>query len=969
MRSTSRLLAALVVVTALAPAARAGGPLLLFDPATQTPYAWGPSVSMYTDLGPFGSVTNAQADAITADAAATWSAVPTSSFSASVVGDFNSIGLPDITATNASQVVGVFNGGGIHVMYDTDGTLIQSFFGAPPGVLGIASPEFASGSTLTESWMVMNGAAVNAGDLPNADSFAGVFTHEMGHAINLAHTQTNGGIIFFGDDRGPGGCGLPYTGGTLGLAQTETMFPFIDPSPGSTGVAQATVTHLDDQATLSDIYPASGYPGNFATIEGTVFATDGTTPLTGVNVIVRNVADAYDDAQSAMSGDFTQGALGPDGRFRLTGLTPGADYVLYVDEIIQGGFSTPPVQPLPGPEEWWNNGETNVGALDDPCAFTAVNVAAGQPVTLDVQLNDASTANPPAIGVTPAGLSFSVPPNGTDAGVVTIENTAIAPALDLNWSVSENPSPCPWLSFAPASGTTPQGGSDAVNVSVDATGLAPGVYTCDLVIASDDPSNPVVPVAIDLEVQAAQEIQVIVDGFTDGPVAVQSRPDGNGRALSNAVTWSGTIGDPSVSVDATISVRLIDEFGTPVTGFPAENIGLVAASGGWIQCDGQEITADADTDANGRTTISGALFAGGHSETGELMQVIVDDPSVTSTSYPGGLSGLEYFVNGPDLTGDLASDLVDVGEFAIAFSGAYDFAADLVYNGTVDLADVGEFSLGFGSTCPAVPSREVADGGVDDAVPSDGSGVPAAEVGVYFDAGGTKTRVALEPGTRTTAWVVARGAAVEQGVTAFDLALRVSDNVIVHDRTLVDAAVSLGEGADALVGFGTERRVAAGEGLTLLRVVLGVRDDAPAEIWLGPSSRSDRELPSFASDGAVVTARPVSGAVGEPVASMNAELDAVATPRSLSMGVAPNPFNPATEIRFALPRAGRVELRILNARGALVTVLRNEVLQAGEHAVTWNGTDRSGSTVGSGTYYSMLVTESGTVTEKLMLVK
>ncbi len=969
MRSTSRLLAALVVVTALAPAARAGGPLLLFDPASQTPYAWGPSVSMYTDLGPFGSVTNARADAITADAAATWSGVPTSSFSASVVGDVGSIGLPDITAANANQVVGVFNGGGIHVMYDTDGTLIQNFFGAPPGVLGIASPEYADGATLTESWMVMNGAAVNAGDLPNADSFAGVFTHEMGHAINLAHTQTNGGIIFFGDDRGPGGCGLPYTGGTLGLAQTETMFPFIDPSPGSTGVAQATVSHLDDQATLSDIYPAAGYPGNLATIEGTVFDTDGTTPLTGVNVIVRNVADAYDDAQSAMSGDFTQGALGPDGRFRLTGLTPGADYVLYVDEIIQGGFSTPPVQPLPGPEEWWNNGETNVGALDDPCTFTAVNVAAGQTVTLDVQLNDASSANPPAIAVTPTGLSFSVPPNGSDAGVVSIENVAAAPAADLNWSVGEDPSPCDWLSFAPASGVTPQGGSSAVNVTVDATGLAPGVYTCDLVINSDDPANPVVNVAVDLEVQASQEIEVVVDGFTDGPVALQSRPDGSGRPLSNALTWSGTIGDPPVAVDATISVRLIDEFGTPVTGFPAESIGLVAESGGWIQCDGQEITADADTDVNGRTTISGALFAGGHSATGELMQVTVDDPAVTSISYPNGLSGLEYFVNGPDITGDLASDLVDVGEFAIVFSGAYDFAADLVYNGTIDLSDVGEFSLGFGSACPAVPPREVADAGADDAAPSDGPGVPAADIGVYFDAEGTQTTTTLEPGARTTAWVVARGAAVEQGVTAFDLALRVSDNVIVHDRTLVDAAVSLGEGADALAGFGAERRVAAGEGLALVRVVLGVRDDAPAEIWLEPSSRSNLELPSFASDGTVVTARPVSGAVEQPVASMNAELDAVVAPRSLSMAVAPNPFNPATEIRFALPQAGRVELRILNARGALVTVLRNEVLPAGDHVVTWNGTDRSGSTVGSGTYYSMLVTDTGTVTEKLMLVK
>ncbi len=268
-----------------------------------------------------------------------------------MAGDFSSVGLPDITGANAGLVIGTFNGGGIHVMYDDDGSIISSFFGAPPGVLGIASPEFAAGGTITESWVVVNGTSVDPIDtvpFPGA-SFGGVFTHEFGHAINLAHTQTNGAIVFFGDDTAPAGC-IPTWGGALpSFADQETMYPFIIPSAGSIGIDMATVDQLDDIASISNIYPGAGWPGSFATITGTIFLSDGVTEVTGVNVIARNVADPFGDAISALSGDFTQGTLGPDGLYTFNGLTPGADYVVYVDEIAAGGFSTPPAIPLPGP--------------------------------------------------------------------------------------------------------------------------------------------------------------------------------------------------------------------------------------------------------------------------------------------------------------------------------------------------------------------------------------------------------------------------------------------------------------------------------------------------------------------------------------------------------------------------------------------------------------------------------------------
>lgn len=72
-----------------------------------------------------------------------------------------------------------------------------------------------------------------------------------------------------------------------------------------------------------------------------------------------------------------------------------------------------------------------------------------------------------------------------------------------NWMIrgfSEPAIGCDWLTVSPSSGTVPAGNSDNVTVSVDATGLPVGTYTCNLVINSNDPDeNPVVvPVTLNV---------------------------------------------------------------------------------------------------------------------------------------------------------------------------------------------------------------------------------------------------------------------------------------------------------------------------------------------------------------------------------------------------------------------------------------------------------------------------------------
>ena len=80
----------------------------------------------------------------------------------------------------------------------------------------------------------------------------------------------------------------------------------------------------------------------------------------------------------------------------------------------------------------------------------------------------------------------------------------------------------------------------------------------------------------------------------------------------------------------------------------------------------------------------------------------------------------------------------------------------------------------------------------------------------------------------------------------------------------------------------------------------------------------------------------------------------------------PNPFSTGTQVRFALPRAGAVELQVFDASGRLVRTLWQGSLPAGPHAVAWSGDDDGGRRVGSGLYYCRL--RAGEATERRAVV-
>ena len=87
--------------------------------------------------------------------------------------------------------------------------------------------------------------------------------------------------------------------------------------------------------------------------------------------------------------------------------------------------------------------------------------------------------------------------------------------------------------------------------------------------------------------------------------------------------------------------------------------------------------------------------------------------------------------------------------------------------------------------------------------------------------------------------------------------------------------------------------------------------------------------------------------VGVPDRSANTTVHAV-----------PNPFNPQTEIVFAMPRAGTARVEIYDLRGSQVGRLEAD-LPAGPARLTWRGRDRGGRAVPSGTYLLRVRTPAG----------
>ena len=95
-----------------------------------------------------------------------------------------------------------------------------------------------------------------------------------------------------------------------------------------------------------------------------------------------------------------------------------------------------------------------------------------------------------------------------------------------------------------------------------------------------------------------------------------------------------------------------------------------------------------------------------------------------------------------------------------------------------------------------------------------------------------------------------------------------------------------------------------------------------------------------------------------------------ATPANIELHPAfPNPFNPETTIRYALPADSNVSIVVYDVQGRSVRTLVDQRIKAGLHSVVWDGTNEAGESVASGLYIYRIQAQEFSAVRKMTLLR
>jgi hypothetical protein len=120
-----------------------------------------------------------------------------------------------------------------------------------------------------------------------------------------------------------------------------------------------------------------------------------------------------------------------------------------------------------------------------------------------------------------------------------------------------------------------------------------------------------------------------------------------------------------------------------------------------------------------------------------------------------------------------------------------------------------------------------------------------------------------------------------------------------------------------------------------------------------------------------VTATDVSGNEGD-AASLGTATGVGKRPGRYVLSVSnyPNPFNPATTVRYTVPTAGPVSIAVFDARGVRVATLVDGKTHApGAYRLEWGGFSEAGTRVSSGVYFARIEHGGAVRSRKMILLK
>jgi hypothetical protein len=421
---------ALIAWLAFPCAAFAGGPRWVagssyFDPAALgKPVLWqGGVLNYYTDQGGLSStVTQAQANALVASAAAIWTGVPTAAISITAAGSLaEDVNGSNVTTsgglvTAPADIVSTATQTPIAIVYDFDGAVTDALLG--PGAsdpiaclddgVTLMVDGMSTAGNINHTLMILNGLCATPDKMALMQY---LITRAFGQTLGLDWSQANEGI-FDGS--------IPWNSDSL--AGWPLMHPIerLCNSSGGACMPEALSLRPDDIATLSRLYPVTAaniadFTGKSLTaastisIQGTISFRSG-QGMQGVNVVAQPLIAGTSQRDLRYTATTVSGALFQgDAGNPVTGTLDDSG-----NPLNQFGGNNPAVE-----------GTFDLSGIALPAGLTQSDYQLTfEPVSaLDT---GTESVGPYALGqVTPSGTMPVIVIRGLEAGTTTIEDVTI----------------------------------------------------------------------------------------------------------------------------------------------------------------------------------------------------------------------------------------------------------------------------------------------------------------------------------------------------------------------------------------------------------------------------------------------------------------------------------------------------------------------------------------------------------------
>ncbi len=374
---------AVVVATSAAPA----GGYLAVD-TTGQPFKWVGPITVNLDQGPLGKLSKSEADTFVLNAMSKWTATNISGSAVQFVrGPDLSEDHGDGQGADPNADYGKTPDGITAIIYDQFGTYTDQSLGANmslsvAGWAGPTIPDDYSPTPLSEGIVVLNGRLidgdVDGGLAPDLDPdvYQGVITHEVGHMLNLDHSQAAVAFSETGFDAGSIG-GVSEPRHPPDLRGVPTMFPFVMP--------EISTLETDDKAWITSLYPDAALAASHGSISGSIRTIDN-LPFDGANIVAFN-ADDPTSMITCVSGYADSDAItSPSGNYLIPSLPPGSQWVVDVEPLVDAFNTLSSVGPeleqpviMPGAPEFIN--EAGFESTSDSALVSTTFQVPGNPAT------------------------------------------------------------------------------------------------------------------------------------------------------------------------------------------------------------------------------------------------------------------------------------------------------------------------------------------------------------------------------------------------------------------------------------------------------------------------------------------------------------------------------------------------------------------------------------------------------------